>query len=133
MSWLVSLLFALPAGLLDAVEHIESRGDPAAVSASGCVGLLQVCPQWSRYTAAQLRDPTINRLEGARMLRYWHRRAHGDWSRALAAYQCGNGGLRGTCGRGYARRVLARMRMACPRCSIRASRTSHRSHSSPGS
>lgn len=133
MSWLVSLLFALPGGLLDAVEWQESRGDPAAVSASGCVGLLQVCPRWSQYTATQLRDPAINRLEGARMLRYWHRRAHGDWSRALAGYRCGNAGLRGACGQGYARRVLARMRLACPSCSIRASRASQRSHSSPGS
>lgn len=101
----------LPAGLLDAVQHIESRGNPAVVSASGCVGLLQVCPRWSQFSAAQLRDPDINRAEATRLLLGWHRRAHGDWSRALAAYRCGNRGLRGKCGQTYARRVLARARI----------------------
>lgn len=110
MSWLVSLMFALPGGLLDAVEWQESRGRPDVVSPSGCVGLLQVCPRWSQYTAEQLRDPLINRLEGARLLSHWHRRAQGDWPRALAAYRCGNRGLRGECGDIYARRVLARAR-----------------------
>lgn len=107
MTILITLLFSLPPGLLDAVEYTESRHDPTAISASGCVGLLQVCPRWSQYTAEQLRDPTINRMEGARMLRYWHRRAHGNWSRALAGYRCGNAGLRGECGKAYAKAVLS--------------------------
>lgn len=110
MTWLVSLLFSFPPGLLEAVEHFESGGNPAAVSASGCVGLLQICPRWSSYTAEQLRDPTINRFEGARMLRYWHRRARGDWRLALAGFRCGNAGLRGECGDTYADRILARAR-----------------------
>ena len=31
---------------------------------------------------------------------------YGDWGKALAAYNCGWGGLRGTCGKHYAARVL---------------------------
>lgn len=133
MTLLITLLFSLPPGLLDAVEWQESRGNPAAVSASGCIGLLQVCPRYSHYTAAQLRDPSINRMEGARMLRYWHNRARGNWTLALAAYRCGNRGLRGTCGQGYARLVLVRLRAICPSCSIRPSSKSHRDQRLPSS
>jgi hypothetical protein len=52
----------------------------------------------------------VNRREGIRLLRYWHGKAHGDWAFALAAYNCGWGGLKGKCGQGYARKVLMQVK-----------------------
>lgn len=87
-----------------AVEVVESGGQWWAQR--GCHrGVMQVCTRWARVPAAQLWLPVVNRAEGVRLLRYWHAKAGGDWSRALAAYNCGWAGLRGKCGRGYAARV----------------------------
>lgn len=91
--------------IVAAVIHLESRGNPDVVSRDGCVGLMQVHPRWSHFTHAQLLDPETNKSEGRRLLKYWLRRAHGSWPRALAAYNCGWRGLEGKCGTGYARRV----------------------------
>ena len=95
-----------------AVEQVESGGQWWVESRSGCVGVMQVCPQWSTRTRAELFDPTVNRAEGRKILAYWLHRARGNWSRALAGYRCGNAGLRGLCGGYYARKVL---RLAQPR------------------
>ena len=108
-AWL-SALAILPAGMLDAVTHAESRGAWSAVSRAGCVGIMQVCPRWAEVPRWALFVPPVNRLEGARLLAYWHHRARGDWQLALAAYRCGNAGLRGKCGQAYARAVEARRR-----------------------
>ena len=94
-----------------AVEVVESRGAWWAKSKSGCIGMMQVCPKWSVYPRAWLYHPDLNRMEGRRLLTYWYGRA-GDWRRALAAYRCGNNGLRGTCGQDYARAVLLRIYIA---------------------
>jgi len=67
---------------------------------------MQVCTRYAHCTPDELYDPEINRREGERLLRYWYRHSHGDWGKALAAYNCGWGGLRGTCGTHYAARVL---------------------------
>ena len=87
-----------------AVEQVESGGR-WWVENRGCVGVMQVNPRWSIHTRADLLDPEVNRQEGRRMLGYWLTRAHGEWHKALAGYNCGNAGLRGECGRGYANRV----------------------------
>lgn len=97
----------LPAGLLAAIEQVESRGRWDVVSSSGCVGVMQVQPRYTLAPRWALFLPSINRAEGARMLAYWHRRSGGNWSRALAGYRCGNAGLRGECGAAYAQHVLA--------------------------
>lgn len=89
-----------------AVEQVESEGQWWVESKAGCVGLMQVCPKWSTRTRAELFDPAVNRAEGQRMLEYWLTRSHQNWRRALASYNCGNAGLRGKCGKGYARKVL---------------------------
>lgn len=89
-----------------AVEVVESREQWWVRSKSGCIGLMQVCPKWSTYPAAWLWHPVINRLEGQRLLVYWHARAGGKWRLALAGYRCGNAGLHGRCGQRYARAVL---------------------------
>lgn len=105
-AYLAALAF-MPPGLLEAVEHVESRGRWDVVSPSGCVGIMQVQPRYALVPRWALFLPSVNRAEGARMLAYWHRRSGGDWARALAGYRCGNAGLRGECGDAYARRVLA--------------------------
>lgn len=97
----------LPA-IVRAVEYTESRGNPTVVSRDGCVGLMQINPKWSKYTAAQLKNPSVNRAEGIRLLRYWHRHSGGSWLLTLAAYRCGWGGLSGKCGKTYAQIVLRR-------------------------
>ena len=92
-----------------AVEHVESRGE--WWSKRGCHrGVMQVCSKWSRYPASMLWIPAYSREEGKRLLRYWHGRARGDWTKALAAYRCGWRGLTGACGVGYARLVLGGVR-----------------------
>lgn len=119
-SWLMACALAqwvpaaavVPEAIRAAVEDVESHGRADVVSSSGCVGLMQVCPRWSIVPRALLFEPQINRLEGVRLLAHMHRAARGNWSRALAAYRCGNAGLRGECGQGYARLVLAKARMA---------------------
>ena len=91
-----------------AVETVESRGEWWVQR--GCHrGVMQVCTKWSKYPALLLWIPAVNREEGKRLLRYWHGRAKGDWSKALAAYRCGWRGLAVACGAGYARRVLRRV------------------------
>lgn len=92
------------------VEYAESRGNPTVVSRDGCVGLMQINPKWSKYTAEQLKDPAVNRAEGIRLLRYWYRQAKGSWLLTLAAYRCGWGGLKGQCGRGYSRAIIRRLK-----------------------
>lgn len=109
IKWLLAALsaqFQYDEALLDALEHVESRGNWAAVSPSGCIGTFQVCPQWSPVPAPLLYVPVVNRLEAARQLRYWQRRSKGDLRRALQGYYCGNAGLRNQCGQDYSRRVL---------------------------
>ena len=90
----------------DAVETVESGGRWWVVSKSGCIGLMQICPQWSKVPRDQLLIPEINRQEGIRMIRYWKEKAHGDWWLALAGYRCGWQGLKSRCGHTYARKVM---------------------------
>ncbi len=90
-----------------AVIWIESGG--VATAKSGCYrGLMQVCTKWAHCAPDELYDPETNKREGTRLLLFWKRKAGGDWAKALAAYNCGWGGLKGKCGTGYAARVLTR-------------------------
>jgi len=90
----------------EAVEQLESGGAWWAVSRSGCVGVMQICPRWADVPRNHLLIPEINRREGIRLLRYWHNKAHGDWWATLAGYRCGWSGLRGKCGHRYAGAVI---------------------------
>jgi soluble lytic murein transglycosylase-like protein len=91
----------LPAALIAAVMLQESGGDPAAYSASGAVGLLQVMPRdgmaanfncaagpcfASRPTITELLAPGYNLNYGARLLASLVARAGGDQRMALKAY-----------------------------------------------
>ena len=104
-SWLPAAA-TVPEPIRAAVEYVESRSDPLAVSSCGCVGLMQVCPRWSLVEREQLWDESVNRLEGARILADNLHASGGVWRRARAGYRCGGRGLRGECGATYARRVL---------------------------
>ena len=111
-TWLLTALHAtllVSPQHLDAIAQVESGWNAALVSRSGCVGIYQIMPRYARSDRASLRDPTLGRLEAARQLAAWYRASgrgrHASWFRATAAYNCGWGGLRGTCGTGYARRV----------------------------
>lgn len=100
----------LPRGLVEAIVHVESRGDTMAHNAC-CSGLMQVSRRYSHWPSWALHVPAINRAEGVRILRRWRRRCRGDIECALRAYATGNRALRDPQhGRPYARAVLGRVR-----------------------
>ena len=94
--------------LLDAVMAVESGGEQFAISAENCMGLYQINPRYTPLPKWALFVPALARAEAARQLYLWRKRAKGDTTAALAAYNCGNAGLRNVCGRAYAIRVFSR-------------------------
>lgn len=54
--------------LAEAVIHTESSFRPNAVGPVGEIGLFQVRPEFSKYTAKELLDPETNIKEGLRIL-----------------------------------------------------------------
>jgi soluble lytic murein transglycosylase-like protein len=89
----------LDAALVKAVIAVESAFDPAAVSAKGALGLMQVMPETgTRYGVAtdrkrtleqKLLDPEINLRIGTTYLRDLLALFVGDVTLALAAYNAG--------------------------------------------
>ncbi|WP_341317320.1 lytic transglycosylase domain-containing protein [Paraburkholderia sp. IMGN_8] len=91
--------------LLLAVMSVESSFDRHAVSVAGARGLMQVLPAAHPQLIAgttDLSDPAINVRIGSTILRDYLDEADGDLEAALLRYSGG--------GRGYARRVVLRMR-----------------------
>lgn len=78
----------LPASLLAAVAHVESRFQPNAVSPKGAIGLLQVLPSTGRALGLDVSRPDANVLAGARFLRLMLDRFRSA-DVALAAYNAG--------------------------------------------
>jgi len=79
----------LPPGLIMAVIDVESRFDRWAVSSAGAVGLMQVMPFWPEQLGMkrhQLTDIAANMRMGCAILRYYLKREHNDWHKALARY-----------------------------------------------
>jgi soluble lytic murein transglycosylase-like protein len=86
---------ALEPQLLQAVIVVESGFDPAAVSAKGARGLMQLMPATARaYGATDLGDPAQNVAAGARYLRSLIDRYENDLELALAAYNAGEDAVR---------------------------------------
>lgn len=86
---------ALPAALVRAVIHQESKGDPKAVSPKGATGLMQIMPDTAKDIAKalgvrkyDLKDPKVNQLFGEFYLKQQLDR-FGSTQLALAAYNAG--------------------------------------------
>jgi len=94
--------------LVEAVIKLESRGNPRAVSRSGCIGLMQIKPSTGRlmgYSRAELFDPEKNVAAGTRYLEMMMNET-GHIEAALAAYNCGLAKHKNAACRAYAKRVL---------------------------
>ena len=91
------------AGLPDALKYlpmVESTLQPEVVSPSGAAGLWQIMPSTARYIGLRVDGVLDERLDtqlsgraAIRMLRELYAE-FGDWSLALAAYNCGPGRMR---------------------------------------
>jgi len=108
---------SVPPGLVDSIQHYESRGHIFAKSSAGAMGLMQVMPRFrdKRLPRWALWVPAVNVHEGTRILSRWKKRAP-DWKHAIMAYNAGNIGLRNgsTRARGYAVLVLRRWKKVDP-------------------
>jgi soluble lytic murein transglycosylase-like protein len=85
----------LDAALLSAVVHVESGGNPQAVSAAGAQGLTQLIPATAQHFG--VRDPfdPAQSLDGAaQYLQGLLGQFGGDVSKALAAYNAGEGNVK---------------------------------------
>ena len=95
--------YDLPPTLLAAVIYAESKFDPAARSAAGAVGLMQLLPDTARGIATRtggdrfvvddLLDPELNVRYGSWYLRSLLDRYDDDVRTALAAYHAGPGNV----------------------------------------
>ena len=85
----------LPPELVAAVVHTESKFQPTARSGAGAQGLMQLVPRTGRWLGARnLMDPAQNVMAGAKYLRYLTDRFNGNTTKALAAYNAGEGNVR---------------------------------------
>jgi len=106
-------LYGVDARLLKTLAITESGENPAAVSLSGAVGLMQLMPRTAkRFRVEDAMDPLQSILGAARYLRYLEKRLKVRYGRVpiealLAAYHTGReGGLRSATSR-YVRRAIA--------------------------
>jgi soluble lytic murein transglycosylase-like protein len=107
--------------LLEALIWQESRGNPAAVSRTGAVGLTQLMPATARQLGVDPRDPTQNLAGGAAYLRQQLNRFNGDLEKALAAYNAGPGRVSAAGGvpaipetRAYVRSIVTKLASNLP-------------------
>ena len=129
LSFWVSLLFScrmqdpeISNKIIDSVEMQESHGNIFVKNNGECVGLMQINSHYVSVPASALRIPAVNRVVGIRAIKYWNKRANGNIKLALASYNCGNAGLQGKCGIGYANAVMGRNiskpRRRLPQCML---------------
>ncbi|WP_157661698.1 lytic transglycosylase domain-containing protein [Burkholderia ubonensis] len=88
--------YNLPRGLLAAVEQIESRGNPRAVSPVGASGPFQIMPSVGKHyglSQDDLFDPRKSASVAAQELGMHLKKYVGDIGKALAAYNWGQGNL----------------------------------------
>ncbi len=89
--------YQLDPRLVEAVIHVESRGNPDAVSPKGARGLMQIMPDTARgygYDPGKLFDPDYNRMAGHAILSDYINKAHGDVRMGLMMYNAGEAGVR---------------------------------------
>src|ERR1700733_4206795 len=80
--------------LIHSVIQVESNYDPYAVSPKGALGLMQLIPSTARrFGVSDVFDPADNIQGGARYLKYLLELYKGDNTRALAAYNAGEGAV----------------------------------------
>ncbi|MGO4330879.1 lytic transglycosylase domain-containing protein [Cupriavidus sp. 2TAF22] len=90
----LSAKHAVDAALVKAVIEVESRGNPAAVSAKGATGVMQLLPSTAAmYGVTELSDPAQNIEAGVRHLKYLLDLHGGNVALALAAYNAGEGAV----------------------------------------
>ena len=88
----ISDQYGVSAALVEAVVRTESGFDPAAVSAKGAGGLMQLMPRTATALGVVDRfNPRENINGGVRHLRYLLDRYQGSVALALAAYNAGEG------------------------------------------
>lgn len=75
--------------LIDAIAHVESAYDPAAVSPANATGIMQLMPATARAMGVERRDPAANIRGGTAYLRLLLNRFDGDVVRTVAAYNAG--------------------------------------------
>jgi soluble lytic murein transglycosylase-like protein len=80
--------------LLAAVVQAESKFKPTARSGAGAIGLMQLVPRTGRWMGARdLTNPVQNITAGAKYLKYLHERFDGNETKAIAAYNAGEGNV----------------------------------------
>ena len=85
---------ALPAALIHSVIKVESNYDANALSTKGAQGLMQLIPETAqRFGVNNAFSPAENIQGGAKYLRYLLELYQGDYVRALAAYNAGEGAV----------------------------------------
>jgi hypothetical protein len=83
----------LPSGLLSAVMHTESAGDPVAVSPKGAQGLFQFMPETAKSYNIDPNVPEQAADGAARMYSDLLKQYNGDLPKALAGYNWGSGNM----------------------------------------
>lgn len=85
-----ALRYRIPVNLVRAVMHAESAFDPAAVSAVGASGLMQLMPQTAQEMYVKdIFDAKDNIEGGVRYLRVLCNEFNGDMVQIVAAYNAG--------------------------------------------
>jgi len=85
---------SLPPQLIHSVIKVESNYNPYAVSPKGAQGLMQLIPATAqRFGVANAFNPSENIQGGAKYLKYLLELYNGDYPRALAAYNAGEGAV----------------------------------------
>ncbi|MGZ5474872.1 MAG: lytic transglycosylase domain-containing protein [Thermoanaerobaculia bacterium] len=81
--------------LVAAMIQQESRFKPTARSSTGAQGLMQLVPKTGRWMGARnLMNPVENIQAGAKYLKYLHEQFNGNETKAIAAYNAGEGNVR---------------------------------------
>ena len=87
--------YNLDGALLAAVVHVESGGNPKAVSPVGAQGLTQLMPSTAQYLGVQNPFDPAQSLDGAaKYLRKLLGQFAGNVAKALAAYNAGEGNVK---------------------------------------